>query len=353
MLLLEPLSRSEITRLIDTQVLPRVESGAVTLVPAHPLRAARVVRVTPQEAPLLRTPRRGRGFTLAAHWVEEGFNAARFPTFVWVVEGEADFRLGVTRRMAAHDKKLPSKNGIYVVTLPAHSFFLVPPGTPFSDASRPHWERPHLQDAHCRLLWFHILPAGVSLHTCTTRGEEHTTSRALFLSEMRLLPLAEALLEETQTPNAHSDRLVRHGLAMLLLHIDRALATHRAPSEEEDAAPSYSPLDVSGDTPVQRACGYIEKHLREKIVLRQVAAAAYISPSHLNRLFRAVLGETINEYITRRRLEQARSLLETTDLPIGRVGALCGYLHPQQFSRVFAHQHGFSPGEFRRRSRAL
>jgi AraC-like DNA-binding protein len=348
----EPLSRSDIMQVLQAQILPRVENGSAALVPAHPLLAARAVRVTPHEAPLLRTSRHNRGFTLAAHWIEEGFNAARFPTFIWVVEGEADFRLGVTRRMAAHDKKLPAKNGAYVVTLPAQSFFLVPPGMPISDASRPHWERPHLQDAHCRLLWFHVLPAGVSLHTCTTRGTEHTSSRALFLGEARLLPLAAALLEEMQGSNAQSERLTRHYLATFLLHVERALAAPRAPAEEDSLAPSHPNIDVAGDTPVQRACRYVEIHLAEKITLRQVAAAAYLSSSHINRLFRAELGETATAYITRRRIEQARSLLETTDLPVSRVGALCGYLHPQQFNRVFAHQHGFAPGEFRRRSRA-
>jgi AraC-like DNA-binding protein len=343
------LSRKEFAAMLRRQILPRVENGMVTLVPAHPLLASHVARVRPQAAPLLRSIRHGREALMAAHWTEEGFNAARYPTLIWVASGEADFWLGVTRRMAAHDKALPAKHGSYVVALPAHSFFLVPPGTPFSDSSRPHWERPHPQDARSHLLWFNILPAGVSLHACSTKGREHTPTLGLFLSETRLLPLAEAILDEARAQSTHNVELIRHHLAALLLYIDRSLTISHPPLEEEGLIPSRQQGDVADGTPVQLACRYIETHLDKKLLLRQIAGAAYVSPSHLNSLFRAVQGQSVGEYITHRRMEQARSLLETTALPINRVGVLCGYLHAEQFSRAFARHHAVSPGDFRRR----
>lgn len=349
--MVEPFSRKEFGETLNRQILPRVEGGTATLVPAHPTLASRVVRVTPQPAPLLRAIRGGRSFTLAAHWVEEGFNSARFPTLIWVAEGEADFRLGITRRMAMHDKRLSAKHGVYVVTLPAHSFFLVPPGVPISDASRPHWERPHLERAQSRLCWFHVLPAGVSLHSCTTRGQTHTSSRALFFSETRLLPLVEALLEELQSLEDLRERLARHYLATFLLHTQRVLGDNRAPKEENNGVPSHQVIATTTDTPMQRACRYIETHLNERMTLQRIATNSYISASHLNRLFRAAFGQSISQYVTCRRMEQARSLLETTDLPVNRVGVLCGYLHAEQFGRVFARHHGMPPRVFRNQSR--
>jgi AraC-like DNA-binding protein len=347
-MIVEPFSRKEFSEVLRRQMLPRAESGTALLVPAHPLLAARVARVVPRAAPLLRTTRQARAF-VAAHWVAEGLSAKRYPTFVWVAEGEADYRLGVTRSMAARDKKLSPKNGIYIVTLPTNSFLLVPPDVPVSDGTCPHWERPHLQDAHSRLYHLYVHPSGISLHACVTRGKEHVSSRSLFLTETRLLPLAEALLEEVQNPDVQSERLARYYLATFLLHIERALAGRTVPEEDVPLRPHRV---ASKDAAVQRAYHYIEANLSQKITLREIAAAAYVSPSHLNRLFRADRGQTVGEYLTQRRMEHARSLLETTDLPMRRIGVLCGYRHAEQFSRAFALHHDVSPGVFRQRSRA-
>jgi AraC-like DNA-binding protein len=343
-------SRRELLEALETQILPAVENGNATLVPAHPVLAARVARVRSQNTPLLRSLRQGRKFIASSHWVEEGFNAARYPVFIWVAEGEADFRLGVTRHMVAHDKTLPAKQGSYIVALPSHSFFIVPPGMPFSDASRPHWERLSLADAHSRLLWFHVLPAGVSLHACQTRGDVHASTRALFLSDTKLLELAETLIEEMQNAAVHHIPLMRHYLAAFLWRVNRALSDNRT-RLEEDRIPASHHEGMAESTAVQRACHYVETHFCEKLALRQIAAHAYVSPSHLNRLFRAELGQTIGEYLTQRRMEQARSLLETTDLPIQRVGVLCGYQHPEHFNRTFSKVTGTAPGAFRRRLR--
>jgi AraC-like DNA-binding protein len=343
-------SRRELLAVLRTQILPRIERQSAPLVLASPPAATPGVRIVPQVAPLLRSTQQGRTAHLAACWIEEGLNAARYPTFIWVAEGEADMRIGVTRRMAAQNKALSARHGCYIATLPAQSLFIVPPGIPFSDASRPHWERPHLSEARSRLIWFHFVPDGVSLHTCTTRGAQHASTRSLFLNETRLLPLAEASIEELQNRATCGETMARHYLAILLLYLERSISDWRMPVEETTVAPTKE-YSAVGSTPVLRACQYIDTHLGHKLTLALIAAHCYVSPTHLNRLFRAEMNTSAGEYLQQRRLERARSLLETTDLPVQRVGVLCGYPNAAHFSRAFHRHTGRSPGVYRHAAR--
>jgi AraC-like DNA-binding protein len=344
-------SRRELLTLLQTQMLPRVERQSAPLLLAFPPVATPGVHVVPQLAPLLRSTQQGRSSGMTAHWVEEGFNAARYPTFIWVIEGEADVRIGVTRRMAAQNKELSKKHGFYIASLPAGSFLIMPPGIPFSDASRPHWERPHLSEARSRLLWFHFVPAGVSLHTCTTQGAQHASTRSIFLSDTRLMPLAEVLVEELQQRATHGEAMARHYLAVLLLYLERHIRDLRMPVEEAPAAPTGEQAVAAGSTPVLRACQYIDTHLSHKLTLALIASYCRVSPTHLNRLFRAEMNMTAGEYLQQRRLERARSLLETTDLTIQRVGVVCGFPQAAHFNRAFRQHTGLTPGAYRLKSR--
>jgi AraC-like DNA-binding protein len=191
------------------------------------------------------------------------------------------------------------------------------------------------------------MPTGVSLHLCATHGATHASSQSFFLSESRFFPLAESLIEESQNQNTHSAALTRHYLLALLLHLDRALSQSRAPLEEERAMPLQDHATKAESTPTQRACRFIESNLSQKLLLSQISSYAYISPTQLNRLFRSEMQISVGEYITQRRMEKARALLRTTDLPVGRIGVLCGYPHAEYFSRAFHRESGVSPGAYR------
>jgi AraC-like DNA-binding protein len=322
-----------------------VENATAPLILGYPQVLSTFIR--PQSAPLLRSIRT-RHTLGKSIWAEEGFNATRFPTLIYVASGEADFRLGVTRRMVTQNKRLSPKHGYYVASLPEHSLFVIPPDTPFSDASRPHWERPRLAEAHSHLLWFHIVPAGVSLHSCSTRDGEHSSTLAFFLSETRLLPLAEVIIEELQNQAPRGEAMARHFMAALLTYLERQLSDSRAPVEDTVNPRSEESIATGESTPLLRACRYIESHFQHKVTLAQIAAHCYVSPTHLNRLFRSEMHTSVGEYLTRRRLDQARSLLDNTDLPVQRVAVLSGFARAEHFNRTFRQHVGVSPGTYRR-----
>lgn len=92
----------------------------------------------------------------------------------------------------------------------------------------------------------------------------------------------------------------------------------------------------------------IERRYPQPLSLRDVAAAVNISPGHLTSTVRRRTGRTVQEWITERRMVQARRLLAATDLPIGEVGRRVGFPDAGYFARVFGKVNGTSPANWRR-----
>ncbi|MCI2418787.1 AraC family transcriptional regulator [Saccharopolyspora sp. K220] len=92
----------------------------------------------------------------------------------------------------------------------------------------------------------------------------------------------------------------------------------------------------------------IERRYPQPLSLRDVAAAMNISPGHLTSTVRRRTGRTVQEWITERRMMQARRLLAVTELPIGEVGRRVGFPDAGYFARVFGKVHGVSPARWRR-----
>jgi AraC family transcriptional activator of pobA len=91
----------------------------------------------------------------------------------------------------------------------------------------------------------------------------------------------------------------------------------------------------------------IERRYPEPLSLRDVAAAVSISPGHLTSTVRRQTGRTVQQWITERRMVQARRLLATTTLPVNEVGRRVGFPDAGYFARTFAKVHGTSPTRWR------
>lgn len=104
-------------------------------------------------------------------------------------------------------------------------------------------------------------------------------------------------------------------------------------------------------TPVQRALLYIEGNLAENLSLRTMAEVLNVSSSYLSSLFRKETGQTLTDYINRRRVRHAMHLLKTTRLQIQTVAQHCGIIDVQYFSKVFKRVAGMTPKEYRDKKR--
>jgi AraC family transcriptional regulator len=72
-----------------------------------------------------------------------------------------------------------------------------------------------------------------------------------------------------------------------------------------------------------------------------------MSVFHFCRRFRHKMGVSPNRYITRRRIERARHLLPSTELPIGEIAFQVGYSNVSHFTNVFKREIGTTPGRFK------
>lgn len=98
---------------------------------------------------------------------------------------------------------------------------------------------------------------------------------------------------------------------------------------------------------IRKAKLYIKEHLNEEISVYSIAEILYLTPSYFSKLFKHSTGEGCNSYIIRKRIEKAKSLLETTSMKTGKIAALVGYKDTNYFSLAFKKQTGMSPTEFR------
>lgn len=102
-----------------------------------------------------------------------------------------------------------------------------------------------------------------------------------------------------------------------------------------------------GEGPVHEACHFIQAHLDEPLSLQRLADEVHFSPAHLIRLFRAQTQHSPHEYIVLLRMDRAKYLLKTTDLPIKAIAAAVGYRTESSFTTAFTEKIGVSPRRFR------
>ena len=102
---------------------------------------------------------------------------------------------------------------------------------------------------------------------------------------------------------------------------------------------------------VCRAKQYIHNHLHDDLSVSSIAAYLYVNSNYFSRLFKKASGEGCNEYITRKRIEKAKILLETSGLQTGKIAEMIGYRDKNYFSLTFKKLTGFSPTQYRQNFR--
>jgi AraC-like DNA-binding protein len=100
-----------------------------------------------------------------------------------------------------------------------------------------------------------------------------------------------------------------------------------------------------------RARDYMGDSYRDRVTLENAAKCACLSPFHFNRVFARAFGETPHEFVTRRRVEEAKRLLLAENCSVTDICFDVGYESLGSFSARFRSLTGLSPSEFRREAR--
>jgi AraC-like DNA-binding protein len=142
----------------------------------------------------------------------------------------------------------------------------------------------------------------------------------------------------------------------LLLRIRELMQTKPAGFAMEQSMLAYRLLAELGRShgrrypqPVAAAVEFIDRNLTQPLSTAQICAAAGLSRTHFNRLFRRHVGVSAKQFFLRHRMGWARHLLADSDLPVKQIASTLGYDDPLYFSSQFRKQVGVGPRAYRRR----
>lgn len=92
---------------------------------------------------------------------------------------------------------------------------------------------------------------------------------------------------------------------------------------------------------------HVLRHLDGPLRLEDVARAADFSPCHFHRVFKSVVGETLNDFVKRHRLERAlRMISHAPQRSLTEIALDCGFASSSDFSRSFKSRYGVPPSVF-------
>lgn len=160
-------------------------------------------------------------------------------------------------------------------------------------------------------------------------------------------PLLRELVQSLDGELAHPtpcDSLFAESVANLIAtHLLRRYSKRRRPRSQSPAGLARRQL--------RSVLDFIQANLSGDLSLGRLAGVAGLSPCHFARLFALSVGVPPHRYVTRCRIELARTLLSQSFSSLTDVAMRVGLCDQSHLSRHFTRHYGLTPGEFVRRLR--
>lgn len=157
---------------------------------------------------------------------------------------------------------------------------------------------------------------------------------------VQLLAIAEAELEA----GCPAGSLYADGLLMAMGTRIQALYADRRPQ------PLRSTRALP-DVLLRSVLDFIHERLHGVLKLEEIAAHAKMSPYHFARSFKAATGISVHQLLIRKRLDRARNLLITTELPIAQIATQSGFSDQSHLNLHCQKGYAMTPKELRQRAR--
>jgi AraC-like DNA-binding protein len=93
---------------------------------------------------------------------------------------------------------------------------------------------------------------------------------------------------------------------------------------------------------------FLRRNAAKPVRLEDVAELLHLSPPRASHVVRELFGKSFRDLVRDERMNRAKCLLETTDVPVGEVARLVGVDDPYHFNRLFKACVGMPPGKYRR-----
>ena len=162
------------------------------------------------------------------------------------------------------------------------------------------------------------------------------------MHQAKLHTLFDSFIEEAMSHRNYYNIVVKLILEQILIEIMRM---------QQDYIPTTAHVSDSCSEmsmTIKRAIQYINLHYDEKVTLPEVAGELWINPSYLSRQFKMTVGISFTEFVTQRRIYQAKFLLANTNQSISQIAVSVGFGNIPYFNNVFRRKTGKSPTEFRK-----
>ena len=104
----------------------------------------------------------------------------------------------------------------------------------------------------------------------------------------------------------------------------------------------------SADARIARVVDYVEDNIGEPFDLDRLAAVAGLSRTHLMRVFRATVGQSVWTFVQHRRVDRARRMLSGSAPSLAQIALACGFANQTHMTRAFRAVLGTTPGAVRR-----
>jgi YesN/AraC family two-component response regulator len=98
---------------------------------------------------------------------------------------------------------------------------------------------------------------------------------------------------------------------------------------------------------IQACCNFIETHLSEKLTLKSIASKVNYSEYYMAQKFKKEIGLPVTEYIKRKRIENAKTMLRSTNKSVVEIADELGYCNASYFTEAFKSVENITPSEFR------
>ncbi|MEK3789992.1 MULTISPECIES: helix-turn-helix transcriptional regulator [Paenibacillus] len=109
-----------------------------------------------------------------------------------------------------------------------------------------------------------------------------------------------------------------------------------------------APAQSQKETNVRRMLKYLNQHYRTSITLEELSEVMHLNKYYMCHCFKEITGISINNYVTRKRIDEAKKLLLLSDQSVGNMSELLGFSNPIHFSRMFKQYAGVSPQTYRK-----
>ncbi|NOU68016.1 helix-turn-helix domain-containing protein [Paenibacillus sp. LMG 31461] len=146
----------------------------------------------------------------------------------------------------------------------------------------------------------------------------------------------KSLVLELDKPADKSESMIQLLFAQLLIRIARL----RRESASSSLAQSEWYVKISMD--------YMHQNYDREIQVKEIAGAVNLHPGYLQRIFKAVTGQTLMAYLTEIRMDKAQMLLLETDIPIADISDYIGVGSRQYFHMLFKAHTQLTPTDYRK-----